>query len=127
MLGGRIGYPQIILSGTDLSGGENNYKKGMPMTIKIDSVQYSRRESISKFLMRTQYCISRISLNNQKNPPGGGGYLLYKNVQNVLGVLLKTILRIRNSRFYENFYSKNCRMLPAFDKLFEYFWEKEKY
>ena len=50
-----------------------------------------------------------------------------KNVQNVLGILLKRILKIRNSRFYENFYSKYCRMLPAFDKLFEYFWKKEKY
>ena len=32
-----------------------------------------------------------------------------KNVQNVLGVLLITILKFRNNRFYKNFYSKNCR------------------
>ena len=32
-----------------------------------------------------------------------------KNVQNVLGILLKTILKIRNNRFYKNFYSQNCR------------------
>ena len=37
-----------------------------------------------------------------------------------------TILKIRNSRFYENFYSKNCRMLPVFDKLFGYFCGIEK-
>ena len=34
------------------------------------------------------------------------------------------ILKIRNIRFYENFRSKNCRMLPVFDKLFGYFWRK---
>ena len=30
-----------------------------------------------------------------------------KNVQNVLGVLLITILQFRNNRFYKNLYSKN--------------------
>ena len=30
-----------------------------------------------------------------------------KNVQNVLGVLVITILKFRNNRFYKNFYSKN--------------------
>ena len=34
-----------------------------------------------------------------------------KNVQNVLGILLKNILKIRNNRFYKNLYSKNCIML----------------
>ena len=34
-----------------------------------------------------------------------------KNVQNVLGILLKTILKFRNNRFYKYFYSKNCRIL----------------
>ena len=29
-----------------------------------------------------------------------------KNVQNFLGILLKTILKFRNNRFYKNFYSK---------------------
>ena len=33
-----------------------------------------------------------------------------KNVQNVLGVLLITILRFRNNRFYKNFYSKTRRL-----------------
>ena len=33
-----------------------------------------------------------------------------KNVQNVLGILLKTILKFRNIRFSKNFYSKNCRI-----------------
>ena len=33
-----------------------------------------------------------------------------KNVQNVLGILLKTILKFRNNRFYKNFYSKNRRI-----------------
>ena len=33
-----------------------------------------------------------------------------KNVQNVLVLLLKTILKFRNNRFYKNFYSKNCRI-----------------
>ena len=32
-----------------------------------------------------------------------------KNVQNVLGVLLITIIKFRNNRFYKNFYSKNYR------------------
>ena len=50
-----------------------------------------------------------------------------KNVQNVLGILLKTILKIRNNRFYKNFYSKNCRILNVFDTLFGYFWRKNKY
>ena len=53
----------------------------------------------------------------------GGRFL--KNVHNVLGILLKKILKIINGRFYENFYSKNCRMLPVFDKLFGYFFGKE--
>ena len=39
-----------------------------------------------------------------------------KSVNNVLGILLKSIIKIRKSRFYENFHSKNCRMLPVFDK-----------
>ena len=50
-----------------------------------------------------------------------------KNVQNVLGILLKTILKIRNNRFYNNFYSKNFRILHVFDTVFEYFWSKDKY
>ena len=50
-----------------------------------------------------------------------------KNVQNDLGILLKTILKIRNNRFYKNFYSKNCRMLHGVDTLFGYFWKKDKY
>ena len=50
-----------------------------------------------------------------------------KNVHNVLGILLKTILKIRNSHFYENLYSKNLGMLPVFDTLFRYFGRKEKY
>ena len=37
------------------------------------------------------------------------------STQNVLGILLKTILKIRNNRFYKNFYSKNFRMLHGFD------------
>ena len=32
-----------------------------------------------------------------------------KNAQNVLRVLLITILKIGNNRFYKKFYSKNCR------------------
>ena len=44
-----------------------------------------------------------------------------KNVQNVLGILLKTILKTRNNRFYKNFYSRNCRMLHVFDTLSRYF------
>ena len=48
-----------------------------------------------------------------------------KNVHTVLGILLKTILKIGNSCFYENFYSKSCRMLPVFYKLFGYFLGKE--
>ena len=32
-----------------------------------------------------------------------------KNVQNVLGVCLITILKLGNTRFYKKFYSKNCR------------------
>ena len=35
-----------------------------------------------------------------------------KNVQNVLGILLKNILKFRNNHFYKNFYSKNCRSPP---------------
>ena len=38
-----------------------------------------------------------------------------KNFQNVLGMLLKTILKIRNNCFYQNFYSKNCKNLHVFD------------
>ena len=44
-----------------------------------------------------------------------------KNVQNVLGILLKSIIKVRNNSFYKNFYSKNCRMLHIFDTLFRYF------
>ena len=44
-----------------------------------------------------------------------------KNVQNILGILLKTILKFRKNRFCKNFYSKNCRILNVFDKLFGYF------
>ena len=34
-----------------------------------------------------------------------------KNFQNILGILLKTILKFGNYRFYKNFYAKNCRIL----------------
>ena len=44
-----------------------------------------------------------------------------KNIQNVPGILLKTILKIRNNCFYKNFHSKICRMLHVFDTLFGYF------
>ena len=40
-------------------------------------------------------------------------YFKLKSVQNVIGILLKTILKSRNSRFYENFYSRNCGVLPV--------------
>ena len=43
-----------------------------------------------------------------------------KNVQNVLGILLITILKFRNNCFYKNFYPKNCRILNVFDTLFGY-------
>ena len=33
-----------------------------------------------------------------------------KNVENILGVLLITILKFRNNCFYKNIYSKNCRI-----------------
>ena len=48
-----------------------------------------------------------------------------KNVQNFLGTLLKTILKIRNNRFYKNFYSKNYRIFKNIDTLFGYFWKKK--
>ena len=54
-------------------------------------------------------------------------YYELKNVQNVLGILLTTILKFRNNRFYKNFYSKNYRILHFFDTLFGYFWRKDKY
>ena len=44
-----------------------------------------------------------------------------KNVQNVLGVLLKSILKFRNNRFYKSFYYKNLRILHVFDTLLGYF------
>ena len=50
-----------------------------------------------------------------------------KNVHNVLGILLKTILKIINSRFYENVCSKIFRMLPVFDKLFRFFLLEREY
>ena len=50
-----------------------------------------------------------------------------KNIQNVLGILLETILKTGNNRFYKNFYSQNCRMLHVFDTLFGYFWRKDEY
>ena len=52
-------------------------------------------------------------------------HLELKNVHNVLGILLKTILKIKNCRLYDNFYSKNCRMLPVFEKLFGIYLGKE--
>ena len=38
--------------------------------------------------------------------------ILFKlnDVHIMLGMLIQTVLKKRNSRFYENFYSKNCRM-----------------
>ena len=36
-----------------------------------------------------------------------------------------TIQKIRNIYFYENFYSRNCRMLSIFNQLFGYFIRKE--
>ena len=46
-----------------------------------------------------------------------------KNVPNVLGILLKTILKFRNSHFYKNSYSKNCSFFSP-DTLFGYFGRK---
>ena len=42
----------------------------------------------------------------------------------MIGIWLKTILKIRNNRFYKNFYSKDCRILHVFDTLSRYFWGK---
>ena len=50
-----------------------------------------------------------------------------KNVQNVLGILLKTILKFSNNRFYKNLYSKNCRIKKFPDTLFGCSWRKNKY
>ena len=50
-------------------------------------------------------------------------YLGVTKVQNVLGI--ENNYKTRNSCFYENFYSQNCRMLPIFDKLFGYYLWKE--
>ena len=41
-------------------------------------------------------------------------------------LLLKTILKFRNIRFYKKFYSKNCRILNFLDTVFEYFGKKNK-
>ena len=50
-----------------------------------------------------------------------------KNVKNVLGILLKTILKIKNNSFHKNFYSKNCKMLHVFNTFLDIFWRKYKY
>ena len=50
-----------------------------------------------------------------------------KNVQNVLGVLLITILKFRNNRFYELLFQKLPIKYYFFDTLFEYSWRKNKY
>ena len=47
-----------------------------------------------------------------------------KNVQNVLDVLLKAILKLSNNRFYKNFYYNNRRILIFFHTLFWSFGEK---
>ena len=38
-------------------------------------------------------------------------HYILKNVQNVLGTLLKTILKFRNNNLYKNFYSKGFIIL----------------
>ena len=47
-------------------------------------------------------------------------------VQNVLVILLKKIIKIRNNRFYKNFCSNNCIMLPDFNTLFGNFLEEKR-
>ena len=47
------------------------------------------------------------------------------NVQNVLGVLLITILKFRSNRFYKNMNSKNCRILNFFRYIVLLFLEKK--
>ena len=47
-----------------------------------------------------------------------------KNVQNILGILLKTILKFRNNRFYKNFYSKNRIFFYILNTFFGCFWRK---
>ena len=49
-----------------------------------------------------------------------------KNVQNALGILLKTILKIRNSHFYENFNSIYYRILKVILRHCSGFLGKEK-
>ena len=44
-----------------------------------------------------------------------------KNVQNVLGILLKNILKNRNNRSCKNLYSINYRMLRSFNTLLDIF------
>ena len=50
-------------------------EKEMPMTIKIDPVQYSRRVIVSEVRMRTLYGISWISPITKKVPGGGTYYI----------------------------------------------------
>ena len=85
-------------------------KKSILYNILVKRASESRKPSVSQW-KPTLYRISKLL---------PCGYLLNKFVLKVLGNLLKTILRINNSRFYDNFYSVNCKMLPVFDKLCGY-------
>ena len=59
-----------------------------------------------------------MSLNCSKICTYKKTHVKLKNVMNMLGKLLKTFLTIRNSPFYENFYSYNCIILLVSDNLF---------
>ena len=50
-----------------------------------------------------------------------------KKVQNVLVLLLITILKFRNIRFYELLFQKFPMKQMFFDTLFGYSWSKNKY
>ena len=52
-------------------------------------------------------------------------YYELSSVQNVPGILLKTIIKFRNNWFYKNFYSKNCRILIFFRYIVRVFLEEK--
>ena len=105
---------------------------------KIDPVQSSRIASISEVLINLSLVSARYladfpnslyvyaKFDQGYGPRSRGGGLKQKNVQNIIGILLKNILKFRNNRFYKNFYSKNCRILILSDTLFGYSRRKNK-
>ena len=75
--------------------------------------------------VRVEYILSTRKMGTRLWAPSPWGGVIIEELPKRASKGMETILKIRNSHFYENFYSIKWRMLSVFDKSFGYFIGKD--